>query len=121
MRKSILAFSAALLLCSCVSEDKEVYSRQMKIESVPADALVVMDGFKLGRTPLEVGVETTESGCFVKKTVLTIIPADEKNYTQAETFPAFRKSSPEESRVPEKVIFDLTKNPQTQKTTTIEY
>ena len=120
MKKSVCIFFALLTLAGCVSEDKEKFSRQMKIESVPDGAAVIVDGFKLGKTPLEIGVETTEDGHFVRRTSITLIPADSKHFTQAETFPAYRKSNPEGSEVPEKIIFDLTKNPEKGKTVTIE-
>ena len=108
------------MLAACVSEDKEKFSRQLRIESVPEGAAVIVDGFKLGKTPMEIGVETTEDGHFVRKTTITLIPASEKHFTQIETFPAYRKANPQGSEVPEKVVFDLTKNPEKEKTVTIE-
>lgn len=71
----------------------------------------MVDGLKMGKVPLSVGVETTEDGCFVRKTVITAIPQDESLHTQIVTFPAFRISDPEKSRVPETIIFDMTKSP----------
>lgn len=118
---SISCFLAGILLAACNSEDKDLFSRQLSIDSLPQGATVVVNGFKLGKTPLEIGVETTDSGCFVRKTTITIIPSNEKHFTQIETFPAFRKSDPAPSRVPEKMLFDLSKNPETEKSLTVEY
>ena len=78
---------------------------------MPSGAPIVVDGLRMGKAPLSLGVETTEDGCFVRKTVVTAIPQDESLHTQVVTFPAFRISDPEKSRVPEKIIFDMTKSP----------
>lgn len=121
MKKYLYILLSALLAFGCVKDDKDVYSRQIRIDSNPQGASVIIDGFKLGKTPIEVGVETTEDGCFVKKTAITLIPASEKNFTQVETFPGYRKAAPEESVVPERIFFDLTKDPKKEKTTLIEY
>ncbi len=107
----IAAAAALLLVCGCETKDREAFSRQIEIRSVPAGAPIVVDGLKMGKAPLSVGVETTEDGCFVRKTVITAIPQDESLHTQVVTFPAFRISDPEKSRVPEKIIFDMTKSP----------
>ncbi len=120
MKNILLSIFTLLLLAGCESSDKDRFSRQLRIESVPMGATVIVDGFKLGKTPLEIGVETTEDGCFVRKTAITIIPISEKHFTQVETFPTYRKANPEASKVPEKIVFDLTKNPEKEKTTTIE-
>ncbi len=120
MRNIFFTALAILLLAGCQSDDKDRFSRQLRIESIPAGATVIVDGFKLGKTPVELGVETTEDGCFVRKTTITLIPADEKHFTQVETFPAYRKANPDASLVPEKILFDLTKNPEKEKTTTLE-
>lgn len=107
----IVAAAALMLLCGCETKDREAFSRQIEIRSVPSGAPIVVDGLKMGKAPLSVGVETTEDGCFARKTVITAIPQDESLHTQVVTFPAFRISDPEKSRVPEKIIFDMTKSP----------
>lgn len=107
----IAAAAAILLVCSCETKDSEAFSRQIEIRSVPSGAPIVVDGLRMGKAPLSLGVETTEDGCFVRKTVVTAIPQDESLHTQVVTFPAFRISDPEKSRVPEKIIFDMTKSP----------
>ena len=107
-----IAAAAALLFgCGCETKERDLFSRQIEIRSVPAGAPIVVDGLKMGKAPLSVGVETTEDGCFVRKTVITAIPQDESLHTQIVTFPAFRISDPEKSRVPETIIFDMTKSP----------
>ncbi len=107
----IAAAAAILLVCGCETKDSEAFSRQIEIRSVPSGAPIVVDGLRMGKAPLSLGVETTEDGCFVRKTVVTAIPQDESLHTQVVTFPAFRISDPEKSRVPEKIIFDMTKSP----------
>lgn len=107
----IAAAAALLFVCGCETRERDLFSRQIEIRSVPAGAPIVVDGLKMGKAPLSVGVETTEDGCFVRKTVITAIPQDESLHTQIVTFPAFRISDPEKSRVPETIIFDMTKSP----------
>ena len=107
----IVAAAALLFVCGCETKERDLFSRQIEIRSVPAGAPIVVDGLKMGKAPLSVGVETTEDGCFVRKTVITAIPQDESLHTQIVTFPAFRISDPEKSRVPETIIFDMTKSP----------
>ncbi|MBQ6534409.1 MAG: hypothetical protein IJI37_04500 [Opitutales bacterium] len=107
-----MAFCAlAALLCSCQSEDKELYSRQIDIVSVPAGAPIIVDGFKIGTAPISIGVETNEDGHFVRKTVVTAIPQEASLHTQIITFPAFLASDPEKSKVPEKITFYMNKPP----------
>lgn len=107
----IAAAAALLFVCGCETKERDLFSRQIEIRSVPAGAPIVVDRLKMGKAPLSVGVETTEDGCFVRKTVITAIPQDESLHTQIVTFPAFRISDPEKSRVPETIIFDMTKSP----------
>ena len=107
----IAAAAALLFVCGCETKERDLFSRQIEIRSVPAGAPIVVDGLKMGKAPLSVGGETTEDGCFVRKTVITAIPQDESLHTQIVTFPAFRISDPEKSRVPEPIIFDMTKSP----------
>lgn len=120
MKKIVLLSLFSLILFGCNSDPKEIYSRQIRIESNPSGAAVIVNSFKLGKTPIDVSVETTEDGCFVNKTSITIIPVAPNHFTQIETFSGYRKSTPNASKVPEKLIFDLTKNPEKEKTLTIE-
>lgn len=110
--KKISAFlTATLLLLGCTTEDKELYSRQIDIVSIPAGAPIVIDGLKMGTAPLSVGVETNEDGYFVRKTVITAIPQEASLHTQVISFPAYLASNPEKSRVPEKITFHMDKAP----------
>ena len=110
--KKISAFlTASLLLLGCTTEDKELYSRQIDIVSIPAGAPIVIDGLKMGTAPLSVGVETNEDGYFVRKTVITAIPQEASLHTQVISFPAYLASNPEKSRVPEKITFHMDKAP----------
>lgn len=110
--KKISAFlTASLLLLGCTTEDKELYSRQIDIVSIPAGAPIVIDGLKMGIAPLSVGVETNEDGYFVRKTVITAIPQEASLHTQVISFPAYLASNPEKSRVPEKITFHMDKAP----------
>lgn len=110
--KKISAFlTASLLLFGCTTEDKELYSRQIDIVSIPAGAPIVIDGLKMGTAPLSVGVETNEDGYFVRKTVITAIPQEASLHTQVISFPAYLASNPEKSRVPEKITFHMDKAP----------
>ncbi len=111
MKKFITLISAAFLLCACNSEDKEIFTRSIEIESVPTGAPIVIDGLKVGAAPLNIGVETNEDGHFVRKTVITAIPQEESFHTQIISFPAFLASDPEKSVVPEKITFYMQKPP----------
>lgn len=108
---STIFAALAICLCGCQTKDKELLSRQIEISSIPSGAAIVMDGLKMGKTPLSIGVETTEDGFFVRKTVITAIPQNESLHTQVVTFPAFKISDPEKSRVPHKIKFDMNKSP----------
>ena len=111
MKKVSAFLTASLLLLGCTTEDKELYSRQIDIVSIPAGAPIVIDGLKMGTAPLSVGVETNEDGYFVRKTVITAIPQEASLHTQVISFPAYLASNPEKSRVPEKIIFHMDKAP----------
>ena len=111
MKRIVPLFAVSVLLCACESEDKDIYSRQIQIDSNPAGTTIVIDGLRLGKTPMSVGVETNDAGCFVRKTVVTAIPFDTGLHTQVVTFPAFRMDDGGKSAVPEKIFFDLTKSP----------
>ena len=108
----IIAAATLLFVCGCETKDRDVFSRQIEIYSVPAGAPIVVDGLKMGKTPMSIGVETTEDGYFVRKTVITAIPQEETLHTQIASFPPYRVSDPEKSRVPEKITFDMTKAPE---------
>ncbi len=99
------------LLVSCQTEDKDIYTRLLKVRSVPEGATVVVDGFKLGKTPMTISVETNETGNFVRKTVVTAIPRDDGMHTHIKTFPAYLAATPEKSVVPESVTFYMERNP----------
>ena len=111
MKKVSVFLTASLLLLGCTTEDKELYSRQIDIVSIPAGAPIVIDGLKMGTAPLSVGVETNEDGYFVRKTVITAIPQEASLHTQVISFPAYLASNPEKSRVPEKITFHMDKAP----------
>ncbi len=111
MKKYITLISVALALCACNSEDKEIYSRSIEIVSVPEGAPIIIDGLKIGKAPLNIGVETNEDGHFIRKTVITAIPQEESFHTQIISFPAFSAADPEKSIVPEKVTFYMKKSP----------
>ncbi len=111
MKKVSAFLTASLLLLGCTTEDKELYSRQIDIVSIPAGAPIVIDGLKMGTAPLSVGVETNEDGYFVRKTVITAIPQEASLHTQVISFPAYLASNPEKSRVPEKITFHMDKAP----------
>ncbi len=120
MKKFLVLILTSVVLAGCTSTNKDVYTRLIKIESNPEGAMVIFDGAKLGKTPISVNVETTENGCFVRNTAITLIPADDKCFTQVKSFPAYKKGTSEDCDVPEKIIFDLTKNPEKEQTITLE-
>jgi len=108
---SISLVGLVAVLCGCQSEDKDIYSRQIDIVSVPSGAPIVVDGLRLGTAPISIGVETNEFGCFVRKTVITAIPQDAKYHTQLIAFPAYLAADPEKSKAPEKITFHMEKSP----------
>ena len=120
MKKIVGLILMVVVLIGCTSTNKDIYTRLIKIESKPMGAMVIFDGAKLGKTPISVNVETTENGCFVKNTSITLIPSDDKCFTQVKSFPAYKKGVSGISDVPEKIIFDLTKNPEKEQTITLE-
>lgn len=111
MKKLSAFLTASVLLLGCTTEDKELYSRQIDIVSIPAGAPIVIDGLKMGTAPLSVGVETNEDGYFVRKTVITAIPQEASLHTQVISFPAYLATNPEKSRVPAKITFHMDKAP----------
>ena len=119
--KKISAFlTASLLLLGCTTEDKELYSRQIDIVSIPAGAPIVIDGLKMGKTPIGVGVETTEDGYFVRRTSITAVPEGEKLNTQVVTFPAHNPNNSDKSWVPAKIIFNMDKAPGSEGSVVLE-
>ena len=62
MKKILPILAVSALLCSCETEDKDIYSRQIQIDSNPTGTTIVIDGLRLGKTPMSVGVETNDSG-----------------------------------------------------------
>ena len=111
MKKFLMLPLLAALLSGCQTPDKEKFSRQIYIDSIPQGAPIVVDGLKLGAAPITIGVETNEDGFFVRKTVITAIPQEESLHTQIITFPAYLAASPDKSAVPEKIVFDMRKGP----------
>ena len=126
----IAAAAALLFVCGCETKERDLFSRQIEIRSVPAGAPIVVDGLKMGKAPLSVRAAILKFHLVVCGAVnlhLGIggllaagvgklhkhhaIPQDESLHTQIVTFPAFRISDPEKSRVPETIIFDMTKSP----------
>ncbi len=115
MKKLFLLMVAVAFLVGCSSEPSMI-----RIESNPSGAAVIVNGFNSGKTPIDISVESTEDGYFVNKTTFTVIPVDKNHFTQVETFSGYRKSSPNSSAIPEKIFFDLTKNPEKEKTVEIQ-
>ncbi len=124
MKNIFRLFAVALLpafIFGCNTEDRDKYSRVMVVDSVPTGAEIVVDGFKLGKAPITVEIASTESGCFVRKTVVTAIPSVQGHNTQVKTFPGFRVGNEAESAIPEKVVFDTSKKPSDAAATVLEY
>jgi hypothetical protein len=113
MKRIFTLIVATGLLCSCQSDEKEIYSRSIDVVSIPEGAPIIVDGLKIGSAPLSIGVETNEDGYFVRKTVITAIPQKESLHTQIISFPEYTAADPEKSRVPEKIIFHM-ENPPSQ-------
>lgn len=107
MKRIFILIAILGLLCSCQTDEKETYSRSIDIISIPEGAPIIIDGLKVGKAPLSIGVETNEDGYFVRKTVITAIPQEESFHTQIITFPAYLASNPEKSLVPEKITFNM--------------
>lgn len=121
MKKFIAAALLGATLAGCNTPDKEIYSRQIDIDSIPQGAPIVVDGLKLGKTPISIGVETNDAGYFVRKTVITAIPQEASLHTQVTTFPGYIATNPDPSRVPQKVIFNMQKPASEGDSVTIEY
>lgn len=111
MKRFFLVPMALALIAGCNTADKDKYTRELKIRTIPSGAPIVVDSLRMGKTPLSINVETNEDGCFVRKTVITAIPHEASLQTQVVTFPAYKPSDSGKSVVPEMVRFDLTKSP----------
>lgn len=122
--KNFLALSLSFLslaaLSACNTEDKEKYTRGVEIETVPSGMEIIVDGLKVGKAPLTLEVETTEGGCFVRKTVVTALPSVANLNTHIKTFPAFRPENESVSEVPEKITFNMDKKPDADDAVVIE-
>ncbi len=112
--------AASVLLAGCETSEKEIYSRNIAIESVPSGAQIIIDGLKMGKTPIGVGVETTEDGYFVRRTSITAVPEGEKLNTQVVTFPAHNPNNSDKSWVPAKIIFNMDKAPGSEGSVVLE-
>jgi hypothetical protein len=121
MKKILTLIALTGLLCSCQTDEKELYSRSIDVVSIPEGAPIIVDGLKIGTAPLSIGVETNEDGYFVRKTVITAIPQKESLHTQIITFPEYLASNPEKSRVPEKITFYMEKPPSQGDGVAVEY
>jgi len=115
-----LALLSALFLSACNTPDKEIFSRTMQIESVPSGASIIIDGLKIGKTPIGIGVETTENGYFVRRTSITVIPPADNLNTQVKTFPAYSPNNPEASSVPATITFNMDKDPNDPQSVVLE-
>lgn len=108
------------LLCACTEADRFDKTRIMQIDSVPQGAPIVINGVNVGKTPLSVESETNEQGCFIRQTTITAIPQEAKLHTQVKSFPAYNPSNPDLSLVPEKIIFNMFKNPSEENCVEVE-
>ena len=84
------------------------------------DLIVAINGVNVGKTPLSVESETNEQGCFIRQTTITAIPQEAKLHTQVKSFPAYNPSNPDLSLVPEKIIFNMFKNPSEENCVEVE-
>ncbi len=117
----LAVFSAfAALLCACSGPDRFDKTRIMQIDSVPRGAPIVINGVNVGKTPLSVESETNEQGCFLRQTTITAIPQEAKLHTQVISFPAYNPANPDLSLVPEKITFNMFKNPSEENNVEVE-
>ena len=121
MKRLFILFALLGLLCSCQTDDKELYTRAIDIASIPEGAPIIIDGLKVGKAPLSISVETNKDGHFVRKTIITAIPQADSLHTQIISFPEYLASAPEKSRVPEKITFNMQKPPSQGDGTIVEY
>ncbi|HYR57510.1 MAG TPA: hypothetical protein VEO95_02725 [Chthoniobacteraceae bacterium] len=72
--------------------------KKMDVRSDPQGAFVVVRGFFVGETPIQVEVPCTASGRFIRTTKLRLLPTLPGQLVQSKIFPAG-------SRVPSRIIF----------------
>ena len=110
IKNILLSLTLCPLICACNTDIEDV-TRLTKIDSIPTGAPIVINGMKVGKTPLSVEFECNDSSCFVKQTTITAIPQEAALHTQVISYPAFSPADPDKSRIPEEIIFDMRKNP----------
>lgn len=102
----LILLSSIFLICGCQTKE----SAFMTIQTNPTGESIVLNDVNIGKSPVTVEIKTNEDGCFVNATNIKALPSKPKNYTQEITFAPFSdENSKEFTRVPEEIIFDLTK------------
>ncbi len=109
--KTILASSLFCALFSACTTDVERITAIVRIESVPAGAPIVINGMNVGKAPLSAEFEANEANCFVRMTTITAIPQEASFHTQVVSFPAYNPKDPKKSEIPDKIVFNMLKNP----------
>lgn len=109
--KKILALSLIpLFLSACASKD-EIQTRTVLIKSEPEGATIVVNNFSMGKTPFSIEFESNEFGSFVKKQLIVALPQNAELYTQTISYPAYTPLNQLQSKIPEVIIFNMTKSP----------
>ncbi len=111
MKKLIPIFTLCAFLCACSSDIREDNTRITKIESIPTGMNIIVNGMNVGKTPLSLESETNEEGCFVRQITITALASSAELHTQVKSFPAFTPTNMDKSLAPEKIIFNMYKNP----------
>ena len=110
MKKFLILLATLPIFFGCASEG-ELHTRTIKITSEPAGAVIVVNNFRMGATPLAVEFESNENGNFVKRNSITALPQSADLFTQIISFPAYTSANPNASKIPSEITFIMTKSP----------
>ena len=108
--KKLLTLIILPILFGCASDD-ELFTRTVKISSEPEGAIIVVNNFRMGPSPLSVEFEANENGHFLKKNTVTALPQSAELFTQIISFPAYTPANPNASKAPNEITFIMTKSP----------
>ncbi|MFI3291530.1 MAG: PEGA domain-containing protein [Opitutales bacterium] len=97
--------------CDSVPAGRLNATKMVEITSVPEGASIIVNNINLGKTPLSVEFAMNEFGCFIRQVTITALAQEPSLFTQVKSYPRFTANTEQESKVPEKIIFDMSVSP----------